>query len=149
MWMCGKVCAPRSLEPPWELGVLELEELPLLVLFRGVSMETSVLRRSGLLQQHKHNTGSFIQETNCHTNIPAPHVCVSVCAPACVYLARMRCAPARGPRPGPFPGEFFLPKAGEMDVVLWGTCGSQTHGGQDLRQTWTSVLQFDRLVGHR
>lgn len=35
-----------SLEPPWELGVLELEELPLLVLGSPGSMET---RRSGLL----------------------------------------------------------------------------------------------------
>ena len=56
--VCVCVCAPRSLEPPWELGVLELEELPLLVLFRGVSMETSVLRRSGLLRQHKHTSQS-------------------------------------------------------------------------------------------
>lgn len=38
-----------------------------------------------------------------------------------VHLARMRWAPARGPRPGPFPGEFFRTKAGEMEVVLWGT----------------------------
>lgn len=36
-------------DPPWELGVLELEDPPLLVLWSTVSMETSVLRRSGLL----------------------------------------------------------------------------------------------------
>lgn len=29
--------------------------------------------------------------------------------------------PVRGPRPTPPLGEFFLTKAGEMEVVLWGT----------------------------
>lgn len=55
----------RSLEPAWEpgwdppwelgweLGVLELEELPLLVLCSGLSTMGSVLRRSGLLWEHK------------------------------------------------------------------------------------------------
>lgn len=49
-------------------------------------------------------------------------MCVWVCDCVCIlYLARMRWAPALGPRPGPFPGEFFLTNAGEMEVVLWGT----------------------------
>ena len=43
----------RITEPPgqlgWELGVLELEELPLLVLCKELSKMGSVLRRSGLL----------------------------------------------------------------------------------------------------
>ncbi len=39
-----------------------------------------------------------------------------------IYLARIRCAPVLGPSPpGPFPGEFFLTSAGDMEVVLWGT----------------------------
>lgn len=73
--MC--VYGPRSLEPPWELGVLELEELPLLVLFRGASMEMSVLLRSGLLGQRKHNTVPLMGEM-----LPLLYdlwVCVHVC----------------------------------------------------------------------
>lgn len=68
--VCVCLCAPLSLDPPWELGVLELEELPLLVFFSGVSREMSVLRRSGLLRQHKHSAVSFIQK-----KIRYHHVC--------------------------------------------------------------------------
>ena len=102
---------PRSLEPPWELGVLELE-LPLLVRFRGASTEMSVLLRSGLLWRHKHNPA------RCRERQQKPALRESVGRVAGVYLARMRCAPALGPRPGPFPGECFLTRAGEMEVVL-------------------------------
>lgn len=70
------------MEPPWELGVLELDELPLLVLFRGVSTEKSVLR-SGLLRQHKHSVGT-VKEDDDDNNTSTVYVCV------CVYLARMR-----------------------------------------------------------
>lgn len=76
---------PRSLEPPWELGVLELEELPLLVLFRGASMEMSVLLRSGLLGQHKCNTAPLMREMLFLLDDFAGvcirvHPCVCVCA---------------------------------------------------------------------
>lgn len=61
--------------------MLELEELPLLVLCKGLSKTDSVLRRSGL-------------------------------------LALMGCDPSLGPRALPFPGEFFLANAGDIEVVL-------------------------------
>lgn len=60
--------------------MLELEELPLLVLCRGLSMTGSVLLRSGL-------------------------------------LALMGCDPNLAPNAVPFPGEFFLASAGDMEVV--------------------------------
>lgn len=37
------------------------------------------------------------------------------------YLALMGCDPSLGPRALPFPGEFFLANAGDIEVVLWGT----------------------------
>lgn len=37
------------------------------------------------------------------------------------YLALMGWDPSLGPRALPFPGEFFLANAGDIEVVLWGT----------------------------
>ena len=54
--VCECVCVPLS----WEL---ELEELTLLLLFRGVSMDRSVLRRSGLLRQQHHQTHDSVNPT--------------------------------------------------------------------------------------
>lgn len=44
-------------------------------------------------------------------SVPCPHP----------YLARIGCEPSRGPRALPLPGEFFLARAGDMEVVRWGT----------------------------
>lgn len=38
------------------------------------------------------------------------------------YLALTGWDPSLGPRALPFPGEFFLANAGDIEVVLWGTC---------------------------
>lgn len=38
-----------------------------------------------------------------------------------LYLALMGWDPSLGPRALPFPGEFFLANAGDIEVVLWGT----------------------------
>lgn len=35
-----------------------------------------------------------------------------------LYLALMGCDPSLGPRALPFPGEFFLANAGDIEVVL-------------------------------
>lgn len=47
-----------------------------------------------------------------------------------------------GPRPPPFPGEFFLTRAGEMEVVRCGTLGGMSSSclSQELRSNLSSRL---------
>lgn len=99
-------------EPPWELGVLELDEPLLLVLCRATSRDNSVLLRSGLLERSGYS--------QC-LNTPTQSNSSSMWSDR-ADLVRMSWEAARPPpMDSPFPGEFFLIRAGETEVVRWGT----------------------------
>lgn len=56
------------------------------------------------------------------------------------YLARMSWEPVRGPRPSPPFGEFFLTRAGEMEVVLWGTWTRNKYTQTEGQRCWCGLI---------
>lgn len=56
------------------------------------------------------------------------------------HLARTSWDPERGPKPTPPLGEFFLTKAGEMEVVRWGTWRQTGCDDQEHRVTMKELL---------